>query len=245
MISPTSSDADIRLKVALPKGALTGPVADLLERAGIVVPGYHDGSRVYRLVSQSPPGVFVKVFSPRDIPIQVAVGNYDIGVSDRLWVDELITSYRKIALVVVMELGFGHERLYAASTPDGAAGGAFVGDVSRSGEDCERISEPGGGIRAVDAVFQLPGFPGMGRGGVLSPGGGRYRGGRGARTRRLSDAWGLNLSPRSSRRRRSSSPTGSRSKPGISSISSLGWGGRHDKTGATRRTPAETRDRAL
>jgi ATP phosphoribosyltransferase len=127
VISPTSSDADIRLKVALPKGALTGPVADLLERAGIVVPGYHDGSRVYRLVSQSPPGVFVKVFSPRDIPIQVAVGNYDIGVSDRLWVDELITSYRKIALVVVMELGFGHERLYAASSPDGAAGGAFTG----------------------------------------------------------------------------------------------------------------------
>lgn len=127
MISPTSSDADIRLKVALPKGALTGPVADLMERAGIVVPGYHDGSRVYRLVSENPPGVFVKVFSPRDIPIQVAVGNYDIGISDRLWVDELITSYRKIALVVVTELGFGHERLYAASAPDGAAGGTLPG----------------------------------------------------------------------------------------------------------------------
>jgi ATP phosphoribosyltransferase len=92
-----------------------------MERAGIVVPGYHDGSRVYRLVSESPPGVFVKVFSPRDIPIQVAVGNYDIGISDRLWVDELVTSYRKIALVVVMELSFGQERLYAATVPDAAA----------------------------------------------------------------------------------------------------------------------------
>ncbi len=115
MTSPTSSDADIRLKVALPKGGLTKSVAALMERAGFVVPGYHDGSRVYRLVSETPPGVFVKVFSPRDIPVQVAVGNYDIGISDRLWVDELITSYRRIALVIVMELGFGHERLYAAT----------------------------------------------------------------------------------------------------------------------------------
>jgi ATP phosphoribosyltransferase len=115
--SPTSSDADIRLKVALPKGGLTRSVAALMERADFVVPGYHDGSRIYRFVSQSPPGVFVKVFSPRDIPIQVAVGNYDIGISDRLWVDELMTSYRRIALVTVMDLEFGHERLYAATAP--------------------------------------------------------------------------------------------------------------------------------
>jgi ATP phosphoribosyltransferase len=125
--SPTSSDADIRLKVALPKGGLTKPVAGLMERAGFVVPGYHDGSRVYRLVSESPPGVFVKVFSPRDIPVQVAVGNYDIGISDRLWVDELITSYRRIALVIVMDLGFGHERLYAATAAGTSAPAARPG----------------------------------------------------------------------------------------------------------------------
>ena len=115
MISPTSSDADTGLKVALPKGGLTKQVAALMERADFIVPGYHEGGRVYRLTSESPPGVFVKVFSPKDIPIQVAVGNYDIGISDRLWVDELITSYRAIALLVVMELDFGTERLYAAA----------------------------------------------------------------------------------------------------------------------------------
>ena len=178
MISPTSSDADIRLKVALPKGGLTRSVAALMERADFVVPGYHDGSRVYRLISQSPPGVFVKVFSPRDIPIQVAVGNYDIGISDRLWVDELITSYRRIALVIVMELGFGHERLYAATAP-GDAGGPRAPDAVGAGQDRERIPEPGRGLRAIDAVFQLPGFSGMGGGGVLSAGGRRHRGRQG------------------------------------------------------------------
>ena len=122
MISPTSSSADIRLKLALPKGGLTRPVAELMERGNVVVPGYHDGSRVYRLSSESPPGVFVKVFAPRDIPVQVAVGNYDVGISDRLWVDELITSYRRIALVIVTELGFGHERLYAATAPRDTTG---------------------------------------------------------------------------------------------------------------------------
>ncbi len=118
-MAPTSSDDSFRLKVALPNGTLMKPVAALMERARFVVPGYHEGSRVYRLVSESPPGIFVKVFSPRDIPIQVAVGNYDIGISERLWVDELITSYRRIALVVVMELGFGKERLYTAARPEG------------------------------------------------------------------------------------------------------------------------------
>lgn len=142
MISPTSSDADARLKVALPKGGLTKSVAGLMERADFNVPGYHDGSRVYRLVSESPPGVFVKVFSPRDIPIQVAVGNYDIGISDRLWVDELVTSYRRIALVIVTELGFGNERLYAATASEAAA----VGRQPR---------EPGGAVRIVSEYPNL------------------------------------------------------------------------------------------
>jgi hypothetical protein len=38
VISPTSSDADIRLKVALPKGALTGPVARPVGNSRHVVP---------------------------------------------------------------------------------------------------------------------------------------------------------------------------------------------------------------
>ncbi len=117
-MSPTSSGAEAPLKIALPKGTMMRHVADLLARAQFVVPGYHEGSRTYRLVSESPPGLFVKVFSPKDIPIQVAVGNYDIGITEYLWVRELTTSFKKIAIVTVMELPFGSERLFAAAAPE-------------------------------------------------------------------------------------------------------------------------------
>jgi ATP phosphoribosyltransferase len=116
-MSSTSSVDRAPLKLALPKGPTMKRVADLLDRAGLVVPGYHEGSRVYRLVAESPPGVFVKVFSPKDIAIQVAVGNYDVGITESLWVEELAASFKKIAIVTVMELGFGRGRLFAAVPP--------------------------------------------------------------------------------------------------------------------------------
>jgi len=114
---PTSSAGNAPLKLALPKGPMMRHVASLMENAGLVVPGYHEGSRVYKLSSESPPGVFVKVFSPKDIAIQVAVGNYDIGITESLWVAELTSSFKKIAVMTVMELEFARGWLFAAALP--------------------------------------------------------------------------------------------------------------------------------
>ena len=92
-------------------------VSALISDVGFVVPGYDPESRVYRLSSKRPAGVFVKVFSEKDIPIQVAVGNYDIGISGSDWTDELTSKYRKIAIVKVMGLGFGSRFIFSASSP--------------------------------------------------------------------------------------------------------------------------------
>lgn len=113
----TSYQDKPNLKVALPKGGLMADVSNLISDVGFIVPGYDLTSRVYRLYSKKPAGVFVKVFSEKDIPIQVAVGNYDIGISGSDWTDELTSKYRKIAIVKVMGLGFGSKSLFVASSP--------------------------------------------------------------------------------------------------------------------------------
>lgn len=128
-MSRTPYKNENELKVALPKGRLMSDVRGLMDRVGLKVPDYDESSRVYRLTAESPEGVFVKVLSDRDIPVQVAVGNYDIGIAGSDWVKELVCKYRRIAIVRVMGLGFGSESLYAASSP-----GMDIGLITKRAE---------------------------------------------------------------------------------------------------------------
>ena len=95
------------LKVALPKGKLLPETASLLEKAGWALEGYTDGARNYRLKSQRFPNLLAKIFHERDVPIQVAVGNYDLGICGLDWVEELLVKYPSSALVKLRNLGYG------------------------------------------------------------------------------------------------------------------------------------------
>jgi len=109
------------LKIALPKGRLLPDTARLLERAGWGLDDYHDKARCYRLKSRKYPGLLIKVFQERDIPIQVAIGNYDIGICGLDWVEELLARYPSSTLVKVKELGYGSGAIYAATADNGSA----------------------------------------------------------------------------------------------------------------------------
>ena len=76
----------MRLRLALPKGRLLAETASLLERAGLGLFDYEEGSRSYRPRSTKFPDLLLKVFQEKDIPIQVAIGNYDLGICGRDWV---------------------------------------------------------------------------------------------------------------------------------------------------------------
>ena len=56
------------------------------------------------------------MFHERDIPIQVAVGNYDMGICGLDWFQELTVKYSSSALVKVRNLGFGDGNLYLAAS---------------------------------------------------------------------------------------------------------------------------------
>ena len=133
------------IRVALPRGDLREPLAERLADAGFPVAGYGEGSRDYRFAVAGRPGVAVRVFSDHDIPVQVALGQYDLGITHLARVDELLVRYMHDSVVPLRPLDIGGERIVVAGAP-GADLGSDRGRASRTGRR--------GGIDAVDQVFQ-------------------------------------------------------------------------------------------
>jgi len=125
-------DKKSQIKIALPKGRLMRQTAALLQDADWGLPGYNAKARIYRLESERFPGLSAKVFHEKDVPIQVAIGNYDIGICGLDWVEELLVKYPSSAVVKVKELGYGGSCLHMAA--DGSAGISSEADLrSRKG----------------------------------------------------------------------------------------------------------------
>lgn len=103
------------VKIALPAGDLRAPVAEALSSAGLVVDGYGEGSRAYRLPVADREDVSTRVFRERDIPIQVALGNYDLGICNLAWVEEMAVRFPEQPIVPLCDLGIGSTDLFAAS----------------------------------------------------------------------------------------------------------------------------------
>jgi ATP phosphoribosyltransferase len=104
----------MQIKLALPKGRLLHLTNILLQKSGLELSGYNEHSRSYRPQCSSFPDLFLKIFHERDIPIQVAVGNYDLGICGLDWVEELLAKYPSSALVKVRDLGYGESDLCVA-----------------------------------------------------------------------------------------------------------------------------------
>ena len=52
------------------------------------------------------------MFQEKDIPVQVAIGNYDLGICGLDWIEELLVKYPSSALAKVKNLGYGEGALY-------------------------------------------------------------------------------------------------------------------------------------
>jgi ATP phosphoribosyltransferase len=111
----------VPLKLALPGGQLARSVDSLLARAGLAVSGYTDGSRSYRPKLQERDGVLLRVFREKDIPIQIALGNYHLGICGLAWVEEQLVRYPSQALVMLRPLPLPPIGLYVAAPADGGA----------------------------------------------------------------------------------------------------------------------------
>ncbi len=129
----------VQIKLALPKGALQGQTSALLEEAGFSIGDYKEGSRSYRPGCELFPGFFTKVFHEKDIAIQVAIGNYDLGICRLDWVEELLVKYHSDAVVKVQALGYGKRNLYAVAA--GGSGADSLQALKSSEESLRIVSE--------------------------------------------------------------------------------------------------------
>jgi len=106
----------VEIKIALPKGRLLRKTASLLQKADWGLDEYHSKMGFYHPKSQRFPGLRIRVFHEKDIPVQVAVGNYDLGICGLDWIEELLAKYPGSALVKIKNLAYGGGALYMAAS---------------------------------------------------------------------------------------------------------------------------------
>jgi len=95
------------IKVALPKGRLLTETASLLREAGWGLGDYNTETRLYHLKSDCHPLLSAKIFNEKDIPVQVAIGNYDMGICGIDWLEELLAKYPSSPVINIKILPYG------------------------------------------------------------------------------------------------------------------------------------------
>lgn len=108
-------------RLALPTGDLRREVAAYLAARGIRSPEYARGARTYRPSAEGRKNLALRVFREKDIPVQVALGQYDAGICGSVWVEELRVRFPSVAVVPLAALEFGRGGLYLAAAANGRA----------------------------------------------------------------------------------------------------------------------------
>lgn len=105
------------IKLALPTGDPRASVGEMLETAGIPVVGYEPSSRVLRSVNETG-GITSRVFREKDIPIQVALGNYDLGICSDLFLTELQVRFPLQHVVRIGSLPGAMSEVWLCASPE-------------------------------------------------------------------------------------------------------------------------------
>jgi len=124
----------VPVKLALPKGRLLRRTAAMLQKAEWGLDEYHSKTGFYRPRSQKFPDLLLRIFHEKDIPVQIAMGNYDLGICCLDWIEELLAKYPSSDVVKVQDLGYGEGALYLAST-------LSAGELRRNGTPVRIASE--------------------------------------------------------------------------------------------------------
>jgi ATP phosphoribosyltransferase len=106
----------LQIRIALPKGRLLNETSELTRQAGWELSDYSETARLYHLTSNRFSNLSAKIFHEKDIPIQVAMGNYDLGICGLDWIQELLTKYPAGGLIKIKDLGYGDLSLFLAGS---------------------------------------------------------------------------------------------------------------------------------
>jgi ATP phosphoribosyltransferase len=104
------------VNIALPKGKLLPSTSCLLDKIGLGFINYAVESRMYRLESKKQESIKGKVFQDRDIPVQVAIGNYDMGICGLDSIEELTAKYPSSPIIKIADLEYDPGSIYLATS---------------------------------------------------------------------------------------------------------------------------------
>lgn len=146
MMSSISSGASVNLvnkaeavtRLALPKGRMLARTAELLEAVGLGFDDYNSKTRIYRMSSKTMPSLSAKMLNERDIPVQVAIGNYDFGICTSDWLQELQARYPASRVFKIADLDFEESGVFLAGSAGSASSRISRKDLSK-GEIMWRI----------------------------------------------------------------------------------------------------------
>ena len=127
------------VKLALPKGRFLSPTATLLAEIDLGFHGYSNKTKQYRLRSARFPGLSAKILQEKDIPIQVAVGNYDMGICGSDWIEEYLVKYPAGALVKISSLNYGEGSINVVASAQ--AGISKLDELSARRNDHRIVTE--------------------------------------------------------------------------------------------------------
>jgi ATP phosphoribosyltransferase len=127
------------VKLALPKGRFLSPTASLLAEIDLGFEGYSNEAKQYRLRSTRFPNLSAKILQEKDIPIQVAVGNYDLGICGLDWIEEFLVKYPAGALVKISSLNYGEGDIYVVASAQ--VGISNLNELSARRSDYRIVSE--------------------------------------------------------------------------------------------------------
>jgi len=127
------------IKLALPKGRFLSPTASLLTEIGLGFQDYSDKTKQYRLRSARLPSLSAKILQEKDISIQVAVGNYDLGICGSDWIEEFLVKYPAGALVKISSLNYGEGSIHVVASAE--AGIANLNELSAGSNDYRIVTE--------------------------------------------------------------------------------------------------------
>ena len=127
------------VKLALPKGKLLPATSCLLKAINLGFDSYNQESRIYRLISTKFQNLSAKMFQEKDIPIQVAIGNYDLGICGLDWIEELVAKYPQSPIVKIANLEFDNGHVYLASSSCETS--CDIGDLSAKRNNLKIVTD--------------------------------------------------------------------------------------------------------
>ncbi len=109
------------LKLVLPKGSLEKATLELFEAADLKVS--RDSSVHYKASIDDPRVDEVRILRPQEIPMYVAEGLFDLGITGRDWVEETASEVESLGELTVLE-GHVQPRAHRGRRSPGLAGAA-------------------------------------------------------------------------------------------------------------------------